>query len=375
MQDAPGGPTRATRTHIGRFPTIAEVAAAAGVGKATAARTLGNYGSVSSASRARVLAAAEELGWTPNALARSMALGVTHTLGVIVAEMSNPFFIGVMRGIADVCEAHGYTPVVLNSDENLDKERHAMRILMEKKVDAMIVASVAVRPDEFEHFRDPRDRNVPVVLLDRLTEGVACDAVVIDNRASVAAAIERFVALGHRRIGIVWGPEASGPFPTAEALRARTDLLVRSHAERLRGYLEALERAGIPFDGRLVSWCPNVEPGTMDAVADMLRMEDPPTALLMTETDALLATLRAIRRLGLDYPRDVSLIGFDDSPWAGVMNPPLSMIAQDTAELGRRAALRAIERIADGEEEPVIETVPTSFRERASVAEPPARRR
>ena len=119
------------RARSGSSPTIAEVAAEAGVGKATAARTLGNYGAVSAEARARVLAAAEKLRYRPNSIARSMTTGVTHTIGVIVADVGNPFFAGVMRGIADACDAVGYSVIVLSTDETLTKEQSAVGLLIE----------------------------------------------------------------------------------------------------------------------------------------------------------------------------------------------------------------------------------------------------
>jgi LacI family transcriptional regulator len=353
-------------------PTVAEVAAEAGVGKATAARTLGNYGSVSPAARARVLAAAEKLRYRPNGLARSVATGVTNTLGVIVADISNPFFAGVMRGIEDACDAAGYTAIVLSSDENLATERQAIGVLMDKKVDGIIVASAAVAPDELAHLTEAVERGIPTVLLDRTVEGLELDAVVIDNRESARDAVRRFTEHGHRRIAFVWGPTTDDEWETREELTVVMRKMLWSGAERLRGYLDAIDEAGIQFDSRLITHGTRTEDPTVERVSAMLAMEDGPTAILATETEALVGSLRAIRQRGLRYPQDVSVIGFDDSSWAGVMYPPLTMVAQPMTELGEQAARRVFALIEGADGVPTVNTIPARLVSRDSVAGVPS---
>jgi LacI family transcriptional regulator len=350
-------------------PTVAEVAAEAGVGKATAARTLGNYGSVSPSSRARVLAAAEKLRYRPNGLARSMTTGITQTIGVILADISNPFFAGVMRGIADTCEAIDYTAIALSTDERLPAERSAMDVLIDKQVDGIIIASAAVRADDVSHIQDALDRGIPVVLLDRTIRGISLDSVIIDNRESARRAVEHLIAKGHRRIAFTWGPRSDTRLDSIKDLLDLNELSLWSDAERFRGYIEALERAGIEPVTELVTHGLRSVADTAQDVGKMLQLDDPPTAVLATETEAMVGTLRALRQNKLSYPRDVSLIGFDDSPWADVMDPPLSMIAQPMAQLGRDATERVLRRIEGLDEAPVVDTLPTQFIERGSVSD------
>ncbi len=354
-------------------PTVAEVAAEAGVGKATAARTLGNYGAVSPEARARVLAAAEKLHYRPNSLARSMTTGITQTIGVIVADISNPFFAGVMRGIADACDATDYTAIVLSTDVNLAKERSAVGVLIDKQADAMIIASAALQPNETSHILEAMSRRIPIVLIDRKVRGLDLDAVVINNRESAHDAVRRFVDRGHRRIAFVWGPKSRERGGDRRRLLALAESWLWSDSERLRGYLDALDEAGIPFDPELVTHCEYNEEVTVGAVGEMLALPDPATAVLTTETDAMVGTLRAIRAAGLAYPRDVSVIGFDDSSWASVMEPPLTMIAQPMLELGRAAAQHAFARIAGDDGDAVVDSIPATFVPRASVAAPRTR--
>jgi len=360
----------AERERIPSPPTISEVAAAAGVGRATAARTLGGYGYVSPELRERVLAAAEDLGYRANALARSMSTGITHTLGVIVADIGNPFFAGVVRGISDTSRERGFDTIVLSTHESLDEEIAAMNVLIDKRVDGVIVASAAVERADVAHLTAAMEHGIPVVLVDREVTHLDLDAVVIDNREAAREAVDALIRAGHTRIGFVWGPTTDSRPATRRELLAAAATSLWTDAERLRGYLDALDDAGIPFDPDLVMVGVKTEGRAVDEVARMLALPDRPTAVFCTETDAMTGSLRAIRAAGLTYPADVSLIGFDDSSWAAVMDPPLTMIAQPMHELGETAAATLLALI-DGEATTRSRhTLASALVSRASVAPP-----
>ncbi|HWS51219.1 MAG TPA: LacI family DNA-binding transcriptional regulator [Microbacterium sp.] len=353
-------------------PTISEVALEAGVGRSTAARTLGGYGYVSPELRERVLAAAERIGYRANAVARSMSTGVTHTIGVIVADIANPFFGGVVRGISDASRRRGFDTLVLSTYEDLAEEVAATDVLIDKRVDGMIIASAAIEAASAEHILQARSRGIPVILVDRVVPGLHLDAVVIDNRTASREAVSRLIAAGHRRIGFVWGP------PLAERPRRRRDFVdvaagnLSTDGDRLHGYLDALDDEGIAFDPELVMVGAKNEARAESEVARMLALSDAPTAMFCTETDAVTGALRAIRAAGRSVGRDVSLIGFDDSSWAAVMQPPLTMIEQPMLALGERAA-EALLRMIDGEVGSVhVHTLDTRLIERASVTPPAA---
>lgn len=348
-------------------PTISEVAAEAGVGRASAARTLGGYGYVSPELRERVLKAAEKLGYRANALARSMSTGVSHTLGLIVADIGNPFFAGVTRGISDFSRKRGFDTIVLSTHEDLGEEKAAVGVLIDKRVDGMIIASAAVGRDDVAHIQDAIDRGIPVVLVDRAVEHLALDSVVIDNREASRRAVNHLIDHGHRRIGFVWGPPVQKPVTTRRALSAAAARNLWTDGERLRGYLDALDDSGIPFNADLVMTGPKTEKNASAAVERMLSLEDRVTALFCTENDALTGALRAVRASGLSYPSDVSLIGFDDSSWAAVMEPPLTMIEQPMLELGARAAETLLSEIEGSAPSRTMHTLEARFIERASV--------
>ncbi|WP_327107917.1 LacI family DNA-binding transcriptional regulator [Nonomuraea glycinis] len=352
-------------------PTISEVAAEAGVGRATAARTLGGYGYVSPELRERVLSAAEKLGYRANALARSMSTGVSHTLGVIVADIGNPFFAGVVRGICDTSRARGFDTIVLSTYENLEEEIAATNVLIDKRVDGVIIASAAVGRGEVAHIKAAMDR-VPVVLVDRAVAALDLDTVVIDNRDAAREAVEMLITAGHRRIGFVWGPPVAKPPATRRELLAQASRNLWTDGERLRGYLDALDDARIPFDPELVMVGRKTEERATAEVARMLAVPDRITAVFCTETDAVTGALRALRAVGLSYPRDIALIGFDDSAWAAVMEPPLTMIAQPVHELGAKAAQVLLDTLEGAEPGRETHTLRSRLIVRASVSAPPA---
>lgn len=353
-------------------PTISEVAREAGVGRATAARTLGGYGYVSPELRERVLAAAEKLGYRANALARSMSTGVSHTLGVIVADIGNPFFAGVVRGIVDTSRARGFDTIVLSTYEKLDEEVAATNVLIDKRVDGVIIASAAVDRREVAHIRAAMER-MPVVLVDRAVGALELDTVVIDNRDAARGAVEALIAAGHRRIGFVWGPPVAEPPATRRELLAAASRSLWTDGERLRGYLDALDDARIPFDPELVMVGRKTEERVTQEVARMLALPDRITALFCTETDGVTGALRALRASGLSCPCDVALIGFDDSAWAAVMEPPLTMIEQPVHDLGAKAAQVLLDTLEGAPAKRETHTLRSRLIVRSSVAAPPAR--
>jgi len=350
-------------------PTLTEVAAAAGVGRATVARTLGGYGSVSPRTREKVLAAAERLGYAQNQLAKSMTTGRTNTIGVVVADVGNPFFAGLLSGVAGAARDRGYDILVISTSESLAAERRAVETLLGKQVDGIIIASAAGRSEAVPHLDGALRRGCPVVLIDRAVDAIDADTVVTDNRAISAAVVSSLIDRGHRRIGFVWGPVTNQPAVDLDDVPAVVAGALWSDGERLLGYTDALRARGVAFDTALVSHSLQTEAQATRAVNAMLELADPPTAIFATEADAVTGALRAIRRRGLRCPEDVSIVGFDDSSWAEVMNPPMTVVAQPMQAMGSAAADAVISRI-EGVDGPTVWTeLPSALIERGSVAD------
>ena len=347
----------------GGSPTIPDVARRAGVSTATAARALGGYGAVSEASRSAVLTAAEELGYRRNDLAASMITGRTQTIGLVIADIENPFFAGAVRGVSDAARAAGYEVVLTNTDEDPDVERSSVRVLLSRRVDGIVVAPTTL---ETSHLSRAVEAGCPVVLLDRRVEAFPADTVLVDNANAAGDVVRRLLEVGHRRIAMVTGGTSSDE-PATEGLNVSTG------RDRVDGYLAALTEAGVAQPKEYLRSGAHNPQLACRLMTDLLEGAAPPTAVFASDSRIALGVLRAIREAGLDIPSDISMVSFDDADWTSVVNPAISVVAQPTYALGRRAAERLLARIAGDETPPRLHMMGTEFLARGSVA-PPAER-
>ncbi|MET8564104.1 LacI family DNA-binding transcriptional regulator [Streptomyces flaveolus] len=348
-----------------RRVTIPDVARHAGVGQATAARVLGGYGSASAATRERVLAAAAELGYSTNAVARSMISGRTDTLGVVVADVENAYFARAVRGIADVAAKAGLQAILANSDEDSEKEKAAVQLFIERRVDGLVVAPAAT---DDEHLARAVSAGIPVVLLDRVLAGAALDTVVVDNRGAVKAAVTRFTEAGHTRIGVI-----TSAMPGDDGTRLAPGADIWTTTERVAGYRQALRAAGIPRSAELIRHTGYERAWARSAVLELMTSRDRPTALFTTDNVATLGTLDALLDLDARIPGDVSVIGFDDAEWTTLIRPRLSVVSQPVQELGGLAADILVRRINGAAARPRRHTLNTTYIARESTGPVPAR--
>lgn len=310
--------------------TIREVAQAANVSQATAARALGQYGYVSDDARERVERAATKLGYVPNSVARALASGATKAVGLVVGDIENPFFAAAARGLTDQVEAHGHSVLLANSDEDLGREKIAVETLLARQVDGLVVVPSS---EALEQHLDGAAKAGPLVLLDREVDGLGVDSVTADNVGGARAATEHLIGHGHTRIGFV-----------------SDSLEISSSSLRLQGYREALEASGIDFDASLVSiGGPTADEGYR-ASLELLEREQHLSALFTANNFMTLGAMHALRSLDLSIPDAVALVGFDDLEWTTLVDPPVTVISQPAAEIGREAARLLIARLegADG---------------------------
>ncbi|MEV7429641.1 LacI family DNA-binding transcriptional regulator [Nocardioides sp. NPDC092400] len=354
----------------GRNPTIRDVARVAGVSVATASRALGNYGRVSDETRARVQAATEEIGYRPNSVARSMITRRTNTIGVVCADISSPFFAGVVRGVTDEAKKAGFDILLVNTDEDVATEREAIALLMDKRVDGMVVSAADVC--EVAHLATAQERGTPVVLIDRISSMLSADVVTVDDVRATELAVSHLLELGHRRIGILAElrieREADWQTLLGPGLdRDRGEL--NASAARLLGYLRAHRAAGVPVDPTLVCRTGTYEvDGAVECARQLLSRSDRPSALVTIDNVMTVGGFRAVRELDLDLPGDLSFVGFDNLDWTTLVRPALTLVEQPVHEIGARAAQRLLERIAGDDQEPRRILLPTSFLVRGSTA-------
>src|SRR3954454_21843423 len=336
--------------------TIPDVARAAGVSRATTARALGGYGSVSAETLNRVRTPAEQLGYRPNELARSMITGKTNTIGAVVADIGNPFFARVTRGLSDAARAAGFEVILVNTDEDLASERSALKVLLDKQVDGVIVAPASSL--EPGHLRTAQECGAEIVLIDRRVAGLEADAVLIDNRTAAREAVEHLLAAGHRRIALVTGGGDGAQLSTG--------------TERIEGYVAALEAAGVPECTTYLRATAFDQARAERLTAGVRALHARPTALFASDLVVALGALRAVQAAGLTIPAELTFVAFDDADWTTLITPPLSVVAQPAYDMGRKAAEVLIDRIHGNDAAPREHQLPTTFIERESIAAPAA---
>ncbi len=323
--------------------TVADVARAAEVSKSTAARVLGNRGSASPAARNKVLAAAERLGYYPNALARAMSEGRAHTIGAVIPDISSPFFSSVVRGLTDRIREAGLEVLIINTDNDAEIEAHSLEMLATKRVDGLVLAPVI--PHGSGMARLLAQRGLPIVLFDRRSEGLQdLPLVALNHEHAAQLATQHLIDLGHRRIAVAtqvpsWVGRLLDPAQPAE----------RPSAQRLRGYLSALHQADIPIDMRLIINTPYDHMGAADAVMHGLAGLDA-TALIATDSVVTHGAFLALQRLGIGMPDELSFVGFDDQDWTTLVSPQITVLTQPLRGLGVAAADLLSRRIAQPDE-------------------------
>lgn len=350
-----------------RSITVSDVARAANVSKATAARVLGGYGVVSDMIRADVMAAAKALDYRPNELARSMTTGRSGIIGVVVGDIENPFFSLAVRGISDAARAAGFNVILANSGERIEVEKAAVRLLIGKRVDGLIVTPSESR--DISHLRDIHRSGRPLALLDRALPDLDVDTVTVDDRGIAMRATRILANAGHRNIAYVTAVDAEG-----HEYRDLGQIYTSSVRERIDGFLTVCRDAGIERPESYVR-LGATSPAETRRVADkLLSGPNRPTAILASDSVIALEIFRVIRQRGLRIPEDISLITFHDADWTSVTTPPITVIDQPVYALGKSVAELLIRRLK-GDQRPAERLIlPTSIVERGSVG-PPSNRK
>jgi DNA-binding LacI/PurR family transcriptional regulator len=296
---------------------IHEVARRARVSTATVSRTINNPSLVNPKTATRVWKAIEDLRYYPNTQARSLVSGRSRILGLIVSDITNPFFPELIKGFEDVAIQHGYE--ILISSTNYDSARMAIcvRRMLERKVEGVAIMTSEMDKHLVDQFAN---RNVPMVFLDVGPEGDRIGNIVVDYAMGVNEAVDHLLSLGHRRIGFIGGP------PGLKSARIRRVAFLRS----LRHY-------GIGREACLVEAGDHTVDGGLAAMTRMLESKCTATAMLASNDLTAIGMMRAVRRAGLIVPDDISIVGFDDIRLAEFTEPPLTTVRLSRQELAERA--------------------------------------
>lgn len=331
------------------MPTIRDVARRAGVSVSTVSAVLNKNKPVSSELAARVEAAVRELRYRPSGLARSLSLRRSRLVGLVVPSIVSPFYPPLIAAVEETLDAAGYALLLADSAESAERERTVVEALRGRGIDGLLLAPAAaassVLVDELVA------EGLPLVLVARRVAGVPVDTVVCDNHGAARQATEHLIAQGRRRIAFL-----------------NLTTTISTARDRLEGYCAALRAAGLPVDERLVTVVERSEAAGRAGARALLQQEPRPDALIACNQLSAVGALAAAAELGLRVPQDLAVVGYDDFPWTARLAPPLTVVAQPIAELGRTAATRLLRQLErEGRAgAPELFVLPTTLITRAS---------
>lgn len=329
--------------------TMVDVARRAGVSVATVSHVVNETRRVRPDTRQAVLDAIDDLGYTPNTLARSLVTARTRSIGLAVSAISNPYFTEILQGVEASALEHGYSLLIADPHDDPAHERKVVQLLHERRVDGVIVAPSA-QPAELIGYLTRR--GVPCVFLDRLVgdgHDHPYDQVGAENAFPLEQLVRHLAELGHTRIGLVAGLPG-----------------LSTTAERIDGYRTGLHHSGLPFDPGLLADGHSEARGAEDATHRLLALAEPPTAIVTANNAMTIGALRALRAAGRAVPGDLALVCFDDFSWADVFSPGLTAISQPSREIGSTAVRLLLDRLERPERPPRTVRLPCAFVHRTS---------
>ncbi|WP_433018562.1 LacI family DNA-binding transcriptional regulator [Kribbella sp. CA-294648] len=327
------------------MPTISDVAGRAGVSTATVSRALNGKSTVDPDLVARVRQAADELGYQPNGPARNLRRQEAAVVALIISDVENPFFTAIARGVEDVAHEVGYSVVLCNSDENAAKESRYIDVAIQERVAGVILSPTGTATS----VEKLTQRGTAFVAVDRPLPGQASDVVLVDTRLAARQATAHLIEQGYRRIGCITGPSG-----------------VRTADDRLAGYRDALKAARLRSTTKLVRRTEYKAAGAHRAAQELLDQPEPPDALLVANSAMAVGVLQALQEHGIRPGRQVGIVAFDDAPWAELLDPPLTVVAQPAYEIGTVAARLLLARITDNTRPTTTTTLAARLIERAS---------
>jgi LacI family transcriptional regulator, galactose operon repressor len=333
--------------------TVRDVAKRAKVHPATVSRVLNpeQRHLITDKTAKRVERAIAELGYQANPIARGLRTRQSFTVGVVIPDLKNPLFPPMIRGIGDYLQPRGYTALLTYTDSDPELEQHAFAALRARQVEGFILSPTHANLGVVEEMITD---GVPTVLVNRSVERVRGFAVTPDDRRGATLAVEHLVELGHRSIAHVGGPQTLSP-----------------GLERYRGFLDSMRDHGIPASDRLVAFADTFTAGAgVKPTQQLLDTGEPFTAIFVANDLLALDCIDTLRATGLDCPRDVSVIGFNDMPFGDRFTPPLTTIHFSHYEVGRTAAELLMSQVDAEGSEPRTLILPTELVVRGSTAAP-----
>jgi len=284
---------------------------------------------ISSQTQQRVLQVAKDYNYVPNKLARGLKLARTETLGLIIPDISNPFFADIAQSIEKEARAKGYMLILCDSREDQGVEEELISLLLSHKVDGIIIAPVGT---DYKHIIHTYKSGMPLVMVDRCLPDIGLPFITSDNYQGGIDAVNYMISMGHRKIACIQGIPKSRPT-----------------IERIRGYRDALRSNGIPIDNSLIVGDNYSTVNGYNQTRILFSMENPPTAIFALSNLIGLGVIKAVEEIGLSIPEDISLIAFDEQPYSAFLGTPMTTIDQKKNEMGQLAVDVLLKYIGDKE--------------------------
>jgi len=328
---------------------IKVIAEKAGVSTATVSRVLSGFPGVREKTKKKVIKITSELNYEVDGIARSLRQKKTFKIGVIVGNVLSQFYTVLAKSIEDIANKYGYSVILCNGDDDPEKELNYLKVLRSSRVDGIIIVPTGKNAG---YINNLLQSNIKIVLVDRLIEGVDCDAVLVDNEKGAYTAVKYLIDKGYKKIAIIDGL-----------------IDVTTGKERLKGYLRALNENNISRNDDFIKIKDFKKRSGIMFANELLENKNKPEAIFVANLDLTLGALLSIKSLGLKIPDDIAVIGFDDSDWAQILESPLTTISQPVYDLGTTAAEMLIKNIENdnSKKEKLIVTLNTKLIERDSV--------
>jgi len=307
--------------------TISDVAAKAGVSKTTVSRILnGIYDHTKEETRNRVLQVIKDFDYRPNALAKGLKSSRTNVIGIVLSNLKNPFWSTVLEGVEDVCRDSGFNLMICNSDEEPEMEEQYIREFQTRRVDGIVINPTVRNPILYQKLLE---QNYPLVAINRRIPDICIHNIVVDNRKGASLAVHHLIHNGRKKIAVF----------------VYKNLNVSTWQERVEGYCSAMLESGFTEEDLIIQETDQLSGSTKETTLKFLRDHPDVDAIFSTNNMMTLEVIEAIKELKLQIPKDIAIVGYDETIWSKHLDPPLTTIKQPSYEMGKIAAQLLIKTI------------------------------
>ncbi|MTI39382.1 LacI family DNA-binding transcriptional regulator [Fulvivirga lutimaris] len=318
--------------------TIYDLAKKLGYSPSTISRALNDHPTISKKTTKFIKAAAKEAGYRPNSIAASLRSSRSNTIGIMISRINRPFISSLISGVEECARQAGYSVIISQSNDKYDNEVNNAKVLRDSQISGLIV-SLAMETEDYDHFQQFVDMGIPIVFVDRVPKSFPSYHVVIDNYAAGFKATQHLIDQGCKRIAHFAGAQHRNVY-----------------AERKEGYIDALKAAKLPVDESLIYLFDTLssEEGEK-ATQELLSLENPPDGIFSANDTAAVSAIIYAKKVGVNIPKDLAIIGFNDDPMASIVDPALSTITHPAIKMGEIAARRVLEHTTDNHDSSISE--------------------